>query len=83
MDNLPMTLGFTESKEDYKIFFKVEGERLVILVVSPKIDKKNYRLVKTNPMGIIITCLELHALLILSISLENYPSCLVNILSIQ
>ena len=66
-----MILGFTESKEDSNLFFKVEGGRLVILVMSPKIEKKNYRLVKTNPKGIIITCSELHALLILSISLEN------------
>ena len=33
MDNLLMTLGFTESKADSNLFFKVEGERLVMLML--------------------------------------------------
>ena len=32
MDNLLMDLGFTKSKEDSKIFFKVEGGRPVMLL---------------------------------------------------
>ena len=31
MDRLLMTLGFTESKADYSLFFKVEGGRPVML----------------------------------------------------
>ena len=31
MENLLMTLGFTESKEDSNLYFKVEGERIVML----------------------------------------------------
>ena len=33
MDSLLVTLGFTESKEDSKLFLKVEGERPVILML--------------------------------------------------
>ena len=33
MDSLLMTLGFTKSKEDSKIFFMVEGGRLVMLLL--------------------------------------------------
>ena len=33
MDNLLMILGFPESKEDFNLFFKVEGGRLVMLLL--------------------------------------------------
>ena len=33
MDNLLMTLGFTESKEDFNLYFKVEGGRPVMLLL--------------------------------------------------
>ena len=33
MDRLLMTLGFTESKADSNLCFKVEGERLVMLLL--------------------------------------------------
>ena len=33
MDSLLMTLGFTESKEDSNLFFKVEGGRPVMLLL--------------------------------------------------
>ena len=33
MDNLLMNLVFTESKEDSNLYFKVEGETLVILLL--------------------------------------------------
>ena len=33
MDNLSMNLGLTESKEDSKLFIKVEGGRPVILLL--------------------------------------------------
>ena len=33
MDSLRVTLGFTESKEDSKIFLKVEGGRPVMLLL--------------------------------------------------
>ena len=33
MDRLPMALGFTESKEDSKLYFKVEDGRLVMLLL--------------------------------------------------
>ena len=33
MDNLPMILGFTESKVDSYLFFKVEGGILVMLLL--------------------------------------------------
>ena len=45
--------------------------------MSPKIEKKIYRLVKTTPKGIIITRAELHALLILSISSETSHTVLL------
>ena len=32
MDNLLMALGFTESKADFNLFFKVEGGRPVMLL---------------------------------------------------
>ena len=34
MDRLPMTLGFTESKSDSNLCFKVEGRRPVMLLLS-------------------------------------------------
>ena len=33
MDKLLMTLGFTESKEDSNLCFKVEGERPMMLLL--------------------------------------------------
>ena len=33
MENLLMALGFIESKADSKIYFKFEGERLVMLLL--------------------------------------------------
>ena len=33
MDRLPMTLGFTENKLDSNLFFKVEGGRLVMILL--------------------------------------------------
>ena len=33
MDNLLMTLGFTESKADSNLYFKVEGGRSVMLLL--------------------------------------------------
>ena len=33
MDNLLMALGFTKSKVDSKIFFKVEGGRTMMLLL--------------------------------------------------
>ena len=33
MDNLLMALGFTESKADSKLYFKVEAEILVMLLL--------------------------------------------------
>ena len=33
MDNLLMALGFTESKVDYNLYFKVEGGRPVMLLL--------------------------------------------------
>ena len=33
MDRLPMTLGFTESKADSNLYFKVEGGRPVMLML--------------------------------------------------
>ena len=33
MDNLLMALGFTKSKEDSNLYFKVEGERPVMLLL--------------------------------------------------
>ena len=33
MDRLLMTLGFTESKVDYNLLFKVEGGRSVMLLL--------------------------------------------------
>ena len=33
MDNLLMALGFTESKEDPNLFFKVEGRKPVMLLL--------------------------------------------------
>ena len=33
MDNLLMALGFTESKVDSNLYFKVEGERPVMLLL--------------------------------------------------
>ena len=33
MDNLLMALGFTESKADSNLYFKVEGRRIVMLLL--------------------------------------------------
>ena len=33
MENLLLGLGFTKSKEDSNLYFKVEGERLVMLLL--------------------------------------------------
>ena len=54
MDNLLMALGFTESKEDSNLYFKVEGGRPVMLLLYDLFLTRKEELIKVARRRLVV-----------------------------